>query len=386
MERAQQNVEAQHAEDLMMANVALRAAVEQGITGAGKPKKNLSLERISVENKVKIALDNVDTRKEKNCTDFKQGQVKAAELDNAAAAIEEDNDAQKQDTELGVDLQAKHDAAGLQLDALRKQITDLSLQVASAPDVAHLAEIRTSLTESMKTMNKAAVKDFQDTLRQVNMAHVATMRTGGRIHGASARKAAVAAQPKPANHLVLFHIGSQDHNISDSVFETKGGLRASATATSSEKNLANVENHSQVKKGLKMNARAIKNGQEHLAHEIVGSKQLCNRFRELMQTACSPELFSKVPLPKAEWCTQVYKFEVITCNESFVFDGWGHMGMIECRLILSGACVFAGVPSGCIAGDTFFDKRATVAQMPASELESTIRSRGWIVSFNEKGL
>ena len=77
---------------------------------------------------------------------------------------------------------------------------------------------------------------------------------------AGARAAAArAARPKPPFHRALFQDDHEDHNIAESIFETKAGVRACCLGVDENTFQATLTN-SKVNQAMKSNRTHLKNG------------------------------------------------------------------------------------------------------------------------------
>ncbi len=93
-----------------------------------------------------------------------------------------------------------------------------------------------------------------------------------------------------------------------------------------------------------------------------------NKFRGVLVSSMSADLFTQPSLPRAAWSTSVINLEVISTDNTNVEISWGSFGMMENRMILQGDMTVHGFKDSHIPGDTFSDKRNYLIQTGSQEL------------------
>ena len=136
--------------------------------------------------------------------------------------------------------------------------------------------------------------------------------------------------------MIIASLDLKKFNVSDSVFETKGGLRASLHAVSTEEAFNAVMMNPRIRQINKHHRNALKVGGDAVSTDVEGGAAMLKKFNETMRKAVNAELFSRTALPRAEWTPKVFGFQVISTSDAYQFVGWAHMGLLEARMMMSG--------------------------------------------------
>ena len=144
-------------------------------------------------------------------------------------------------------------------------------------------------------------------------------------------------------------------NMTDSIFEAKGGWRATALVATNGIVYDKLVAQPVLKKALRTIDTAIKRGVKSCVAGLVAGSVIVKRFDELVQQTLSPEVRSKCALPKAPWATKIFEIEAFGSDAADSNALWPNYGVMQCGLVLKGDVVFMGVKSEAIPGQTFRD-------------------------------
>lgn len=378
-EQSEQKLEAVRADEAMHANLALQRA-----RGSGEPanrKASVPLMKIRFNAKYESMVESIAKRQEAVATSFSSAKDSAESMRNTQPEDEGEDGGVDPASDLLTELEAHNTSAVTHLELLKTKLVAVHNAAANADNVDVITTASSELKSLMATMNTGPVKHFQNSIRSINALSMQRKRAGGRVSVASAKKKSLRDRVKPPLHSILFNFEAKSHNISLSVYEAKGGLRAAVSSINSDKQFQAILTHSQVRKCMKTNASGMKTGNSHVSSMITGSALMEKRFRDLMTVSCNSELFSRQSLPRAAWAPNVFKFDLQSCDDAYVYFGWTHMGLMESWLVLSGDVTFVGIPHDSVAGSTFRDKRSSIHQIPEPELRNLINNGGWMVNF-----
>ena len=174
-----------------------------------------------------------------------------------------------------------------------------------------------------------------------------------------------------------------NHNVAESVFEVKAGVRAATAGVCNVASFELLAQNPKVKAAIANNRKHLKNGVSATKTALVFSAPSFNKLKAAMAAATSAELFSMVTLPRATWTSVVSGFELISTDDASVEVCWGHLGMMENRLLLSGDMTVHGYRASQIPGDTYADKRNYLIQTTKQELAEKLDSSGFRVVFHD---
>jgi hypothetical protein len=114
---------------------------------------------------------------------------------------------------------------------------------------------------------------------------------------------------------------------------------------------------------------------------LVFSVPSWNKFKGVLVSSMSADLFTQPSLPRAAWSTSVINLEVISTDNTNVEISWGSFGMMENRMILQGDMTVHGFKDSHIPGDTFSDKRNYLIQTGQEELTRLLALGGFRAQF-----
>jgi hypothetical protein len=114
---------------------------------------------------------------------------------------------------------------------------------------------------------------------------------------------------------------------------------------------------------------------------LVFSVPTWNKFKGMLVSSMSADLFTQPSLPRAAWSSSIINLEVISTDNTNVEIGWGSFGMMENRMILQGDMTVHGFKDSHIPGDTFADKRSYLIQTGPEELARLLQLGGFRAQF-----
>ena len=267
------------------------------------------------------------------------------------------------------------------IDAMIAKMTTWQKEMYAADTVEQVQVVAVLIHNSSKTLNMEATKRFREFLVQLcktqreSGANIARKSAGARLQKEKDER------PKPPLWLILMADERDDVNIAQSIFETKAGVRASASGFASIIGFETVLSNGKVKSAIKANRNAIAKGVSSCKTPLVFSVQSWNRFRGILVSSMSADLFTQPSLPRVAWASRVVNLEVISTDNTNVEISWGAFGMMENRMVLHGDMTVHGFFDSHIPGDNFSDKRNYLIQTGPQELARLLALGGFRAQF-----
>ena len=384
LEREDQLRSAMAAEDEMLASLAGRtraSAKESDTTDPQARARSLTLAKIKQTSAIEQALAKVDARK----VDIKEYSEKA--IVRAQKLVETGHDSSKEVANaIKQEITAKLARCNAYLEGeVEAKLRAVLSTCAAAQSVAELETMKASFTELCKSMNKNATEELILFVKKFN-------QTAGSIcrDGAVATKREKPQPPDAPKHplWIILMENLKDKcfvNMTDSIFEAKGGLRAAALVATNGNVYDKLVAQPVLKKALRTIDTAIKRGVKSCVAGLVAGSVIVKRFDELVQQTLSPEVRSKCALPKAPWATKIFEIEAFGSDAADSNALWPNYGMMQCVLVLKGDVVFMGVKSEAIPGQTFHDKRVNLLRMNSEDIGRLLveAKSSWLIRFDD---
>ena len=351
----QAQVSAQEAEDAMQASVAC------GSDGPGrKPTvtKSLSVEKQRHNTKIVAIIESIDKKNAELEVISNKQQASATKL-----AQNGDSETKENGEKMVAEGKEKWLACAAHIDGIRATVVAKQSEIMNGSNTVDKVGVAFSeVVEAVKTLNKDSTKTFRDFVVGFNKLD-REKKTGDLRRGAGVRAAAQNAErPKPPLWTILMLSERGDHNMSESIFEVKAGVRAAASPVIA--NFDAIVGNPKVKGAINNNKKGVKLGQQLVKTAVAMSLPTWNKFKALLIRSSSPELFSMMTFPRANWTSEVTSFNIVSSDAACVQVGVGNFGFMENRLILSGDMVIHGFKVGSVPGNTLAEKRQFLIQAP----------------------
>ena len=353
------------------------AAVETGDLTA-KAKASLNVIRIGVLAKV----DTAEVKRGEKASQL-QAQMTTAEgkCEKVVKANPGSEDAIKELRSEMEDLKTK--AITYANETYKVLLEKIKVDVNSATTPGAMEAAKVALVAHTKTLNTGEVADFAAVLRKL------TMQTAGlsRAKGDSAarkeeKEASLRAPPRPVMHTILVDdVKGHFHNIAESIFEAKGGLRPAIANAASGDAFDKIVNLPIVKKGVTMCKQSLKTGMATVRQVLSGGRLAERKVDEAVQACFGQDVRTKMPLPQAEWANAVFKFELLAFRPSSILVNWAPYCMMSAVVMLSGNAVLAGIKPERVQGSTWAEKRDYLYQCDRDRLVALINDGGWFCRF-----
>ena len=290
------------------------------------------------------------------------------------------------------EMRTKYDACKLHIQTLSGQIGREKANCEAAQTHGDLKNVEKSCEDIMKKMNKeatatlvACVKNFNSSASSLAKKSADAGKGGGGKGGGKGARPQRQKRPTPPLHDMMMEVAGQcgeTYNITESSYETKGGLRACALQILNEQAYKRVQDQPVFKKARTKITAALKTGTEGVVQRITAGKVVARRFAEVVQAAVGgAELFSRFALPRAQWAQEVYDFEVFGTDHAYVQPMWPNFGMMQAMIVDSGTVAIAGIPNGRVPGSTFKEKVDFVSNVDSHSLLQLITNGGFYNKF-----
>ena len=262
---------------------------------------------------------------------------------------------------------------------LKEETDDLLKVTRDATTQAQLEDCKGEVLRITKLLTKEDVQTLVEYVRKFNLTCTSI---GKQTAGADkAKKEKVKKTPSPLYTIVDANFDDDNTNITESIFEAKGGLRASISKVDTQDLFEKLLVQPVLKKALGKIHEAVKKGTSACVQAIDGGAQILKRFDELVQASLGTEIRTKASLPKSDWARQIFQFEVFGCDECDANVGWPSFGLMQCNLVLSGTVSYIGLRSERVPGATYEEKRANVLRMTVDDIKKLVADGGWHVKF-----
>ena len=375
--------EKEDADDLMRATLWLKEHA------AGQPdgkteKKSVGVEKVRVE--ANIAKWIASAQEKKNKLEEQRhkiiGLVRGSMGETTVPDGEDVAEAEKIGNALLEEIKEKAIAVKDVINEVIAKCTQTKQAVSECENVKAVIEFEKEFIEKGKDLKCLAMANWANLTRSIGTQYSTRKRAEGRQSARVARQQVDATRIQQPLWIGLFALPEEMKNVGSSVFEAKGGMRASITAINSEDNYNKINGHPQLRTLAKAAALAIKRGVEVVSSPFQGSAIAYKRFTTLLSQSVGVDLTSTSVLPKADWSKYVYGASIVMCNQNYLNVGWPHMGLMEVRVVLSGDVVFAGIPNDIVPGDSYLQKRQYIYDAGIMEVNAMIVQSGWYIKFN----
>ncbi len=362
----------------MSANVFAREALENAAAN-GAQNGNINLNKIRLGSKlheVSQALEEVKAKVDQNlekCLTKLQPICDDSENPNQATAIESQAEAK-----------TLHAAATKYIqEEVKKGIVEAKDRIEMMTTMQEVPEAKLQITEVRKTFHVGPMSDFATYVKRLNF-----------LFASLSRKTAPAAKrvekekterPKPPLYSSLFG-GMHEAtliNITSSVYEAKGGVRATGLKSSTPEAYNQLGKAAVIKRSLNKVNQALKRGLGSCADTISAGKRIEKMLDQLVTVAFGSDTRSQRALPKADWAHRVFAFSVYGSGPCTAEVNWPDFGMMQAQIVLAGDVVYAGVPSGRVPGTTFAEKRANVMRMTVDDISRMVNAGGFFMKFED---
>ena len=347
-----------------------------GPTASSANDSQVNVSRIRLSSKFDLAIESADKR----LTDLVVYVDKA--LEKVTRMINHSPDEENL-PKIKDDLDKHKEAAKAYLtETYKARLMTMRVTLGSASTELAVKNVGDELKDFVKTMNKEAVKAAMDYVRSFN-------RTSGNIakKGSAARGLSRAPQVKvgcPLWQFVMRDIGKDELNISESIFEAKGGFRPASMAMTDMQSYETVQNAPICKRALNKLGLALKQGSvETACQPFSGGKQVLKRFDEQLAACVGTEVRSKCALPRADWSPAIFQVEAYGTSKVGINVGWPSYGLMQCNVVMSGGLGVLGLRTDRVPGATFRDKRDTVLRMGFESLSQLVEDGGWYIRFKD---
>ena len=265
------------------------------------------------------------------------------------------------------------------VDALR---TDLN----RANSSEEVALIKSNVADASKQLTKGPYQQFSKFVKELNVQFAGLARKGsGKGASASARGRARAPVEFQKSHtyVSLFdQYNDASVNMTDSIYEAKGGVRACYQSMASPRLYENLEKQPILKKSLARVNNALKRGSvSSVLDPLAAGKTVIKRFEEQVILATSADCRTKRSLPKEEWTKKIYEFALHGTASSCLDANWTPFGMVQANIVLSGNICFAGFKTDRIPGTSYEEKRNYILRCTIDQLDERIKDGGFFAKF-----
>ena len=267
------------------------------------------------------------------------------------------------------------------LTELVGKLSDLVKCVNESKTKAQLDEHKETLIELTKAINKGKTEMLVTYVRKFNQ----TISSIGREASATVKgkKALVQKVESPQFVILMTAVKSDQINLTDSIFEAKGGLRACVMNVNTGESYDKVCSQPLLKKAMSKVDAATKKGVSACVQKFSGGGVIVKRFDELIAQALTPEVRTKAALPKADWATDIFSIEAFGSDSADSNVSWPAYGMMQCVFMVSGDAAFMGLRSEKVPGTTFQDKRANALRFTIDDVNRMVADGGWFCRFKD---
>ena len=379
-EQSAQLLKTMEAEDACSANIYMKAAKEEVIKNAPNEKDvaSVGLQKIRLGAKMselEEAVKEIVKKAEGNlakCLKKLATISEDSENPNQKAAMESQNETRQLHANAAKYL--NEDVKG-EPQKLRKKID--GLQTMAQPN-----EARQEMVSVRKVFHTKAVDEFNTYVKKLNFTFTTLARKTTTAVAKRQDKEA-ADRPKPPLYAILFDgLDGNIHNMTTSVFEAKGGVRATALKASTPEAFNQILKAAVVKRGHHRISQALKRGIGCCTDVLRPANRIEEKMLEsLVVVAFGADLRSQRSLPKAGWAGRIFAFSLYGSNAYTVEVNWPDFGMMQTHIVLSGDVAFLGLPSEQVPGGTFVEKRANVMRMTVDEVSALAKAGGFYAKF-----
>ena len=259
----------------------------------------------------------------------------------------------------------------------------LFTSIQSCTDTEAVKQQKAALKEQGKLLCAGGVKSFNTFARQVNVTcgiHKGTKATG---KGAG-RSRKPEKQVSPLWTMLMEGMAEEpSHNICNSKFEAKAGIRASFLEFFAPESRKCIIDAPVVKKASGRVAKALKGNLEACSDELIAGKGVLRAFDEKVGMGLGAELRSKRSLPAGEWARKVFAFFLYGGSYGATEVAWAPYGMMQAQLVISGTMVIIGLKTDTLPGHTYEEKRNAVSRMTMQNIKDHIDQGGFFCRFEQ---
>ena len=267
--------------------------------------------------------------------------------------------------------------------ALQDRYAKVLKDVNKAGSADTVMELKSLVSGLHKELVGEKVKAFNDMVRNVNVTFAAMCRT----KGASVHKAAKAAlQPARASPLYTIldsGLTMNTHNLCNSVFEAKAGVRASHVVFSSHENYFKVTSSPVCKKAFGKCVAGLKRGLSCCKDSLSSGQMVNKRFEEVVVAACGAELRTKRTLPKQDWASKVFEFQAFASDAATALAHWPPFALMQVMVLTEGSMAVAGLKSDRVPGNSYADKRDYIMKATVDDIDHIIKDGGFFSRYRD---
>ena len=244
--------------------------------------------------------------------------------------------------------------------ATKTYLTEIQGNVDSCISIAAADDLRKQASKLLKEMMKdAAMKDFAS--RAKNFKRVANDTVKAARQSAAAAGQSVDQSPAPPINAILASLAADDtcaHNISTSIFEAKGGLRAAFHAPKTGKDPETLLKSTTLWKNSLKNMRTHLRGVGNVCvAKVDDQKPKLNKMMKVLKDAFDPTMFSSISMPEKECVKSIFNPDFFGSSGNHINIGYNPMGFAECRYVFEGKLYVAGFNPTSVPGETLIAKR-----------------------------
>jgi len=363
-------------EDNMMATVAAKEAQRlarsgHGEAGAGDDQAAApasSITKISMQSRISIMKTKADTKLD----DYRKYGHTATERATSLAGTVLDGKENYED--ITKEIADKWKAAETYSQKWMSDLADLGVLVTSAGTDAALKGIKGQIETLAKARDQGEIKAFVAYVKNFNLTSGSIARKGAKAPRA---QRVATSQPEPPLFTVVMGTSQSDYNMTESIYEAKGGLRGAFLCVNEYSDFKKVEDMPLYRKGCAKVAQAIKSGVSSCEQPLQGSKLTQKKFLDAMACAVGQELQTKQALPRASWAQNIYCPVVFGSGECYANVSFTPYGMMQCWLAMEGDLSIIGVPIDNVRGNTYKDKRDYLMSAQSTVMEQLRRDGGF---------
>ena len=168
-------------------------------------------------------------------------------------------------------------------------------------------------------------------------------------------------------------------NLTTSIFELKGGIRAASFEPNAGASPLGDLN-AVFQKAQKAMTKTMQSTCKCVFPIPIASQR--KKIEKTLVRSFDSGLFTKYQLPQGnqdhDWVTLVHDFVWFGTRKFDITVGYGHMCLIEARLLFEGELLIAAAPTDAIRGSTAKEKRANLITMDNEELLQLITKSGCV--------
>ncbi len=374
-EHSAQTEAALNADDAMAASLHGRSA--PALQDVEHNQHTLNLEKIRLQSRLSSIAEQSDTRAKSIGTQTDKSRAKMGTI-----ADDAENPNQAHGAAAVVDL-ARHSQEAVNYlnqghKGKRDEVKEMIEKCTSMGETKHVKE---ALVDLHKSISKGEVATFHTFVRSLNTTFAQLARKGGapRISAAEAAEAA----PKPPQWQILQNLQPKELNLTDSIYEAKGGVRGALFGAISEASFLSVAQAPLIKRSVNKANGAIKKGTVCCVDHIVAGKRMITTFEQSVCVAFGPEMRSKRALPKAGWAEKIFGFEVYASGPAVFEATWTNYALMQAIVVIRGDITYCCLRTDRIPGDTYLAKRNNILRATVDDITALLKDGGFLARFTD---